>query len=132
VADVVKESGSQRLARRALRKPVARRQIALHRAQALDEAIHHVSASDCVCESCVLGPGEGKGSDAKLADAPEALHLGSGEQANHDRIFDRIERNQPVDGVAQDHVETSNSDVGSASSPVAKEVSVNATVPSTK
>ena len=70
VADVVQESRSERLARGLLGEPVARSQVALDGAQALDEAIHHMSAADRVCESRVLGPRKRERRDAELANAP--------------------------------------------------------------
>src|SRR5206468_2015516 len=132
VSDVVQEGGGQRLLGDLVADAVLREQVSVDVAQARDEALHHVGAADGVRETGVLGAGEGERGDAELPDAAKTLHLRGSEQADDDRVFRRIERDEPVDRVAKDHVGASTKEVGSEAEAVAHEARATATLPSTK
>ena len=72
-------------------------------AQASHEALHDVRCTESVSETRVSRTGESEAGQAKLADAPQTLHLSGLEEFWHDGRVIALERDQSVDGVSQKH-----------------------------
>ena len=111
VADVVEERGGEGVARALGRDLLPEREVAVDRAEAREEQLHHERGADGVREARVLGAGEGERRHAELADAAQALHLGRVDEARDDALLLRLERDEAVHRVAQDHVDARLADV---------------------
>ena len=67
------------------------------------EALHDVRGAERMRKPRVLGAGKRERSEAELANAPQALHLGALENARDDGVFFALEGDEAMYGVAQDH-----------------------------
>jgi len=106
VADVVKEGGREGVARRAGGDLLPERELVMNLSKPREQALHHERRAKRVGETGVLGTGERDGGDAELTHATKTLDLGGREEARDDLLFLRLERDEAVDRVAENHAGT--------------------------
>ena len=72
-------------------------------AEAREEELHHERRADRVREARVLGPWKGERGDSELPYTPKPLHLRRVDEAWRDDLFFRLEGNETMNGITQNH-----------------------------
>ena len=103
VADVVEHRGGERVAGAVGRELLPVRELAVDGAEARHQELHDEGGAERVGEAGVLGAGERERRHAELSNSAEALHLGGVDEALDDALFVGFERDESMDGIAEDH-----------------------------
>jgi hypothetical protein len=103
VSDVVQQRCRERVARALRGQSLPKRQLFVQTTQPSDQTSHHAGSADSMGEARVIGSRIRERGEAGLADPAQPLDFSALEQRRDDGLLGRLERDEAVDWVSQNH-----------------------------